>query len=318
MNASRRRERAAKLTNDRRLSGQLRTFGSIPLASEGGQDPTLSSKVSRIALSASAAALGSIAAYWTLLATRQGHILFDARKRHPVVHLSDDFSTYSHTVPGGMVRGYVYHPQGEAALQDLLIYFAGRGEDVRATAKALHWLPEGFGFAAVNYRGVADSEGRPSEVASVTDACQFANHLRRALPKVRLHVVGRSLGTGVAIQLVARQEFSSLQLVTPYDSMLEVAKKRFPLVPLSILLRHQFNSLAHSREVAAKTQVLLAESDDVVLPERSQKLIAAWPTPISVQTIPGSNHHSIMGLEATWLHLVDFALTAVLSEPKAA
>lgn len=277
----------------------------------------MSSKVSRIALSASAAAIGSIAAYWTLLATRQGHILFNARKL-PVVHLSDDFSTYSHTVPGGMVRGYVYHPQGEDSLQDLFVYFAGRGEDVRATAQMLHWLPKGFGFAAINYRGVADSQGHPSEIASVEDAAQFANHLRRAFPQARLHVVGRSLGTGVAIQLVALQDFESLQLVTPYDSMLEIAKKRFPLVPLSLLLRHQFNSLEHSKEVAAKTQVLLAEHDDVVVPERSQKLIAAWPTPISVQTIPGSNHHSIMGLETTWLHLIDFALTAILPEPKAA
>ncbi|KQW54380.1 alpha/beta hydrolase [Variovorax sp. Root411] len=277
----------------------------------------MSSKVSRIALSASAAAIGGIAAYWTLLATRQGHILFNARKL-PVVHLSDDFSTYSHTVPGGMVRGYVYHPQGEDTLQDLFVYFAGRGEDVRATAQMLHWLPAGFGFAAINYRGVADSQGHPSEIASVEDAAQFANHLRRAFPQARLHVVGRSLGTGVAIQLVALQDFESLQLVTPYDSMLEIAKKRFPLVPLSLLLRHQFNSLEHSKEVAAKTQVLLAEHDDVVVPERSQKLIAAWPTPICVQTIPGSNHHSIMGLEATWLHLIDFALTAILPEPKAA
>ncbi len=276
-----------------------------------------SSKVSRIALSASAAAIGGIAAYWTLLATRQGHILFNARK-HPVIHLSEDFSTYSHTVPGGMVRGYVYHPQGEDAVQDLFIYFAGRSEDVRATAQALHWLPEGFGFAAINYRGVADSQGNPSEVASVEDAGQFAKHLRRAFPSARLHVVGRSLGTGVTVQLVARQDFASLQLVTPYDSMLEVAKKRFPLVPLSLLLRHQFNSLEHCSEVTAKTQVLLAEHDDVVLPERSQKLIAVWPTPVSVQTVPGSDHHNIMGLEATWLHLVDFALTAILPESKVA
>ncbi|ATA57582.1 alpha/beta hydrolase [Variovorax boronicumulans] len=273
--------------------------------------------MARIALSASAAAIGSLAAYWTLLATRQGHILFNARKL-PVVHLSDDFSTYSHPVPGGMVRGYVYHPQGEDALQDLFIYFAGRGEDVRATAQMLHWLPEGFGFAALNYRGVADSQGAPSEIASVADAAQFASHLRRAFPQARLHVVGRSLGTGVAIQLVARQEFASLQLITPYDSLLEVAKKRFPLVPLSLLLRHRFNSIEHSKEVAAKTQVLLAAKDDVVPHERSEKLIAAWPTPVSVQTVSNSDHHNITGLEETWLMLVDFALTAVLPETKAA
>jgi alpha/beta superfamily hydrolase len=276
-----------------------------------------SRKLARLALSASAATIGSLAAYWTLLATRQGQILFNARKL-PVVHLSDHFSTYSRMVPGGMVRGYVYHPQGEETLKDLFIYFAGRGEDVRATAQALHWLPEGFGFAAVNYRGVADSEGHPSEIASVQDASHLANHLRRAFPQARLHVVGRSLGTGVAIQLVARQDFASLQLVTPYDSMLEVAKRRFPLVPLSLLLRHQFNSLSHCKEVAAKTQVLLAETDDVVLPVRSQKLIDAWPTPVCVETIPGSDHHNIMRLEETWLRLVDFALTAVIPEPKAA
>ena len=274
----------------------------------------MSSKAFRIALSASAAAIGAIGAYWTLLATRQGHILFNARKL-PVVPLSEDFSTYSHTVPGGMVRGYVYHPHGEAALRDLFIYFAGRGEDVRATAKALRWLPEGFGFAAVNYRGVADSQGHPSEIASVEDARQLAAHLRGAFPQARLHVVGRSLGSGVAIQLAARQTFASLQLITPYDSMLEVARKRFPLVPLSLLLRHQFNSLDHCKNVAARTQVLLAEHDDVVLPERSARLIAAWPTPLHVQTVPGSNHHSIIDLEMTWLLLIDFALTKVLTEP---
>lgn len=279
--------------------------------------PDVQTQAFRLALSASAATVGGFAAYWTILSMRQGHILFNARK-HPVVHLSDAFSTYSHVVPGGMVRGYVYHPDGEESLKDLFVYFAGRSEDVRATAQALHWLPDGFGFAAVNYRGVADSGGHPSEIASVEDASRLARHLRRAFPHARLHVVGRSLGTGVAIQLAAQQEFASLQLVTPYDSLLEVAKKRFPLVPLSLLLRHRFNSLSHCKEVAAKTQVLLAATDDVVPHERSEKLIDAWPTPVSVITIPATDHYNIMGLEETWLQLVDFALGAVIPAPKAA
>lgn len=279
--------------------------------------PEVQSQAVRLALYSSAATIGGFAAYWTLLAMRQGPMLFNARKL-PVVHLSDAFSTYSHVVPGGMVRGYVYHPQGEEALHDLFVYFAGRGEDVRATAQALHWLPEGFGFAAVNYRGVADSEGHPSELASVQDAHRLASHLRNAFPNARLHIVGRSLGTGVAIQLAAGRQFASLQLVTPYDSLLEVVKLRFPLVPLSLLMRHRFNSLAHCKEVAAKTQVLLAEQDVVVPHERSQRLIDAWPTPVSVETIPASDHHSIMKLEETWLRLVDFALGSVIQAPKAA
>ncbi|MDM0046705.1 alpha/beta hydrolase [Variovorax dokdonensis] len=276
------------------------------------------SNLARLALSGSAAALGGILTYWTFLALRQGHILFNSREL-PVVHLSDDFSVYSHDVPGGKVRGYVYHPDGEDALRDLFIYFAGRGEDVRATSKVLHRLPEGFGFAAANYRGVADSQGEPSELASIEDAIMFSEHLRERFPGVRLHVVGRSLGTGVAIQLVAKRDhFTSLQLVTPYDSMLEVAKRRFPLVPLSLLLRNRFESLRHCREVAAKTQILLAQSDEVVLAERSQKLIDAWPTAVTVETIGESDHHNIMQLEETWLRLLDFALSEIMPEPKAA
>ncbi|SFM89523.1 alpha/beta hydrolase [Variovorax sp. OV329] len=279
--------------------------------------PEVQSQLFRLALYASGATLGSFTAYWSILAARQGDILFNAR-RLPVVHLSEAFSTYSHVVPGGMVRGYVYHPQGEEALTDLFVYFAGRSEDVRATAQALHWLPAGFGFAAVNYRGVADSEGHPSEIASVQDANRLVHHLRHAFPQARLHVVGRSLGTGVAIQLAARQDFASLQLVTPYDSLLEVAKRRFPLVPLSLLLRHRFHSLSHCKDVAAKTQVLLSETDDVVPHDRSARLIEAWPTPVSVETIPGTNHHDIMHAEETWLRLVDFALTSILPESKSA
>jgi len=268
--------------------------------------------LARIALSASAAALGGLSAYWGYLSWRQGRLLFNSREV-PVVHLSDDFSAYAHEVPGGMVRGYVYHPDGEDALRDLFIYFAGRGEDVRATAQALRWLPQGFGFAAANYRGMADSQGEPSELASVEDAIALARHLHQRFPKVRLHVIGRSLGTGVAIQLVARRDqFASLQLITPYDSLLEVAKRRFPLVPLSLLMRHRFESLRHSQEVAAKTQILLAQVDDVVLPERSQRLIDAWPTPVQVVTVAGSDHHNIVRLEETWLRLVDFALSEII------
>ncbi|WP_265258057.1 hypothetical protein [Verminephrobacter aporrectodeae] len=37
-----------------------------------------------------------------------------------------------------------------------------------------------------------------------------------------------------------------------------------------------------------------------------------------VTTIPGSGHHNIMGLEETWLRLIDFAPSSVLPEPKVA
>jgi hypothetical protein len=41
-------------------------------------------------------------------------------------------------------------------------------------------------------------------------------------------VMGRSLGTGVAVQVAASRSIEQLVLVAPYDSLTEVAASRFP------------------------------------------------------------------------------------------
>ncbi|KAA6126203.1 lysophospholipase [Cupriavidus cauae] len=245
--------------------------------------------------------------YWTYLGINQGRLLFDARRRPPR-ELPEGITAYSHTIPGGMLRGYVYRGDAHCAVTDLLFYLPGRGEDVLETMQFLHWLPPEVGFATFDYRGLGHSDGSPSEAAAVADASQFLLHLRRVLPGTRVHVVGRSLGTGVAIQLADLQDFESLQLITPYDSLLELVRKRFPLVPLRQLMRHHFDSISHCKKVVQRTKVLLAEVDDVVPHACSERLMAAWPGPVAVETIPGSNHSDIIAHQSTWQALSDFAL----------
>jgi alpha/beta superfamily hydrolase len=271
----------------------------------------------RAALGLASVALGTLVTYWALLATRQDRIMFNTR-RTVAGELPEGFSTYSHVIPGGLVRGFIYHPEGELAVSDMLVYIPGRGEDVRKTAAMAASLPPGLGFAALNYRGVADSHGLPSEASAVADFCQLTRHLRQAFPHAKLHLVGRSLGTGVAVQLAAATVFESIQLITPYDSLVEVARKRFPMAPVKLLMKHQFDSVKHSRTIASRAQVLLAETDDVVEHVRSQKLIDAWPQPLRVERIEGVNHHSIMASPATWLSLSTFAKAGAGFESHAA
>ena len=161
------------------------------------------------------------------------------------------------------------------------------------TLQYVRWLSPGMGFATFDYRGLGHSDGQPSEAATVADASQFLLHLRREFPGSRVHVIGRSLGTGVAIQLADLQDFDSLQLITPYDSLLELVGKRFPLVPLRQLMRHHFDSISHCKKVVQSTKVLLAETDEVVPHECSERLIAAWPAPVDRAMIPGTDHFTI-------------------------
>ncbi|WP_423199946.1 MULTISPECIES: alpha/beta hydrolase [unclassified Cupriavidus] len=268
----------------------------------------------RKSLAATLLTASGFVCYWTYLAVNQERLLFDARRRPPR-DLPEGILAYSHTVPGGMLRGYVYHAgddgddggSGGGVVQDLLFYLPGRGEDVLDTLQYVKWLPPGMGFATFDYRGLGHSDGMPSEAAAVADASQFLLHIRRAFPGVRVHVVGRSLGTGVAIQLADLQDFESLQLITPYDSLLEIVRKRFPLVPLRQLMRHHFDSISHCKKVVQSTKVLLAETDAVVPHECSERLIAAWPGPVALQTIDGTDHFTIIERQETWLALCAFA-----------
>src|SRR2546428_12464602 len=123
-------------------------------------------------------------------------------------------------IRGGVVRGYIYHAPGDT-VRDLLFYLPGRGEDVLETLQYARWLPSGMAFATYDYRGLGHSDGRPSEGAAVADASQFLLHVRRGFRDTRVHVVGRRLGTGVAIQRAGPQGFERLQLGAPHASMLE-------------------------------------------------------------------------------------------------
>ena len=53
----------------------------------------------------------------------------------------------------------------------------------------------------VNYRGYGGSSGRPSEAGLVADALAVFDHVRTQHPDIA--VMGRSLGSGVAVQLAA-------------------------------------------------------------------------------------------------------------------
>lgn len=259
----------------------------------------------RRALAAALMTASGFACYWTYLTLNQDRLLFDARRRPPR-DLPDGIIGYSHLIPGGVVRGYIYHAPGDT-VRDLLFYLPGRGEDVLETLQYARWLPSGMGFATYDYRGLGHSDGRPSEGAAVADASQFLLHVRRVFPDTRVHVVGRSLGTGVAIQLADLQDFESLQLITPYDSLLELVRKRFPLVPLRQLMRHHFDSISHCKKVVQSTKVLLAATDEVVPHACSERLMAAWPGPVALQTVPDTDHFTIIEREATWLSLCEFA-----------
>jgi dipeptidyl aminopeptidase/acylaminoacyl peptidase len=191
-----------------------------------------------------------------------------------------------------------------------VVYFGGRSEEVSWVARDAWRMFPNMTVLAVNYRGYGDSEGIPGERQMMEDAHMLFDWLakHRHITAGQIAVVGRSLGSGVAVQIAVSRPVAAVVLITPYDSLLALAKRRFPSVP-GFVLQHRFDSVKHAPLLSAPTFIIRAASDDVVPGSHTDLLVATLTTPPQDETILGSDHGNIPYLEATQERIAHF-LTA--------
>lgn len=180
--------------------------------------------------------------------------------------------------------------QGTGA--DAVIYFGGNAEDVSHTLSSLaEAFPERSVFA-MNYRGYGGSSGQPSEAALIADALALFDRVHVDHPKVI--AIGRSLGSGVAIHLASERPVERLVLVTPYDSILNIAAAQFPYFPIRWLMLDKFESWRYAPKVTAPTQLIAAQNDEVIPAGSTAALYKCFPPSLATLTvIPRVGHNTI-------------------------
>jgi pimeloyl-ACP methyl ester carboxylesterase len=175
---------------------------------------------------------------------------------------------------------------------DAVIYFGGNAEDVSSNLNDFETVLPAHSIYLVNYPGYGGSTGSPSEDALFRDALAVYDLVNKSHPNIS--IIGRSLGTGVAVYLATARKVDKLVLVTPYDSLEHVAEFHYPVLPISLLLKDKFNSLQRVPHITARALVLLAENDEVIPRKSSDALISAFPPgQTKIVLIRGATHNSI-------------------------
>lgn len=173
-----------------------------------------------------------------------------------------------------------------------LLYFGGNAEDVALNLPQFRRLFPDHALYFANYRGYGGSSGSPSEQALNDDA--LATYDLLAKKHGQIAVIGRSLGTGVAVALAAKRPVSRLVLVTPFDSMVNLAAQLYPFFPVRLLLLDRYDSRARASSLRQPTFILIAADDEVIPRERTDALIAALPPEsTSVVVVAGTGHNTI-------------------------
>ena len=211
---------------------------------------------------------------------------------------------------GTRLAGWLMTPNGPGP-HPAVVYFGGRSEEVSWVVRDAGTLFPGMTVLAMNYRGYGDSRGVPGEEHMVEDGCMLYDWLcsRQNVDAARVAVVGRSLGSGVAVQVAKERPAHSVVLITPYDSILALAQRKFRVVPVSFVLRHRFESVKYASLLSAPTYVLRAASDDVVPHSHTDQLVARMTRIHQDEIVPDSDHMNIPYLPATQQKIAQFLTT---------
>lgn len=189
----------------------------------------------------------------------------------------------------------VVPPREPGSRSAAILYFGGNAEEVTAYAREAERHYGRRAVLLVNYRGYGDSGGRPGEQALVADAIALHDWAaRRAdLDPARFCVHGRSLGSGVAVQLAAARHLRCAVLTSPFESLAAVGRSHYPWMPVGWLLRHRFDSAALAGGLDIPALVIYGGADTIIAPEHSERLAAAWGGPVERVRLDGFGHNDI-------------------------
>ncbi|MEM7233110.1 MAG: alpha/beta hydrolase, partial [Planctomycetota bacterium] len=181
----------------------------------------------------------------------------------------------------------------------------GNGEHVAYMAEELEFFRDEFEASvfAFDYRGYGKSEGEPTEAGVYADTLAAWKHLTesRGIPAERIVVLGRSLGSALAVELATHEAVDSLVLVSPLTSGRAVANAG-GLWLISWLAGNPFPSLDRIETVKASTLFIHGTNDEVIPYEHGRELYGAHPGPKRFETVEGAGHNDLtqVGGQTYW------------------
>lgn len=206
---------------------------------------------------------------------------------------------------GTRLRGWIRTASATPA--PVILYFGGNAEEVSWTLADPRW-PQDWAIVAINYRGYGTSEGTPGEPELVADALAIYDTIA-ARPDVnarRIIAFGRSLGTGVAVKLVAARPLDGVILVSPFDSLVKLGRTHYPWLPVSWLLRHRFDGEADAQRAQVPLLAIVADRDSIIPRERSRALYDAWAGPKTWFVVLATDHNTLSAPDGFWYFLGGF------------
>ena len=188
----------------------------------------------------------------------------------------------------------------------IIIYFHGNTGNINRWVPAIAELVKfQYDLIVIDYRGYGKTVGKRTEKKLYSDSFYFYDYAKKYFDESNIIIYGRSLGTGMAVDLAMNTNPSRLILESPFSSMLEIANKKLPIVPVSMLLKFHFRSDLKISKVKCPILLFHGTKDDVVSYESGKNLfhLGNGNKKSLMVTLQGGTHRNIGTYKEYWSNL---------------
>jgi uncharacterized protein len=176
---------------------------------------------------------------------------------------------------------------GDSPVRGVVVYFHGNGECIDRTGKRIKPLTQrGYDVVVMDYPGYGKSSPRLASMEGLfAMADTFVQMAKNKYYPDNTVIYGMSLGTGIAAHAARKQEwFKTLILEAPYYSIVQEAKRRYPILPVGPLCKYPISTYQYLRDIQHPVYIIHGADDWVIPPAASEGLMA----------IPNNNLHRML------------------------
>jgi hypothetical protein len=166
----------------------------------------------------------------------------------------------------------------------------GNGGQAAQRDDVLRCMSRQDSLYVLEYPGYGARKGSPS-MESINQATSEAYHLLRARnPNTPVCVLGESLGSGPACALARETNApAKIILVVPFDSLVNVASRHYPFLPVRLLLRDHWDNVESLRHYTGPIEIFGAIDDAIIPIEHARALARQIPHSRLIE-LPGGHN----------------------------
>ena len=158
-----------------------------------------------------------------------------------------------------------YHNKDINYYKTILFLHGNAGSLENRIHKINHFKDMNVNFLIVSWRGFSKNDGKPTEKGLYEDARSAVAWLKsKGINENNVIIYGESLGTGVATEIAQYKNFAGIILESPFTSMIDAGKNKYPYLPVKLLLKDKYESNKKIKNIKSPILVMHGKVDDIV------------------------------------------------------